>query len=165
LGRPDLGRVEVGATADLLLVSGNPLADVGNAARIEGLVLRGAWTLRTAAPDIAGEYDTAVTLGDNTCGVVTVGPMLTTIIQRGGQPAFALTHGPLTYHGVLGEGGQFATDTQTIALEGGSVAVAVRGTIGGGSLDARADVAMRTDRPCAYSVHWAGIRRTEAAGK
>ncbi|MEO8227260.1 MAG: amidohydrolase family protein [Gemmatimonadota bacterium] len=165
LWRPDLGRVDVGATADLLLVSGNPLADVGNAAHIEGLVLHGAWAPRATAPDISGEYDTAVTLGDNNCGAVTVAPMLTTIIQRPGQTAFTLTHGPLTYHGVLRDGDRFATDTQTIALEGGSVAVAVRGTVGGGKLDARADVAMRTDRPCAYAVHWVGTRRPEPAGK
>ena len=43
LGRPDLGRVAGGAAADLLLVSGNPLADVANAAAIEGEVLRGDW--------------------------------------------------------------------------------------------------------------------------
>ena len=43
LGRPDLGRVAVGARADLLLLEGNPLADVANAHRMDGVVLRGAW--------------------------------------------------------------------------------------------------------------------------
>ena len=46
LGMPDVGRIAVGARADLLLVRGNPLADVANAARIDGMVLRGAWRRR-----------------------------------------------------------------------------------------------------------------------
>jgi imidazolonepropionase-like amidohydrolase len=29
IGRPDLGRIVVGATADLLVVDGDPLADIG----------------------------------------------------------------------------------------------------------------------------------------
>lgn len=41
LGRPELGRIGVGAAADLLLVTGNPLEDIGQAARIEGMVLHG----------------------------------------------------------------------------------------------------------------------------
>ncbi len=49
LGRPDLGRVAVGARADLLLLEGNPLADVANAHRMDGVVLRGAW--RPAHPE------------------------------------------------------------------------------------------------------------------
>ena len=43
LGRPDLGRVAVGARANLLLLEANPLANVANAKRIDGLVLGGAW--------------------------------------------------------------------------------------------------------------------------
>jgi imidazolonepropionase-like amidohydrolase len=41
LGRPELGWIGKGAAADLLLVAGNPLEDVGQAAKIEGMVLRG----------------------------------------------------------------------------------------------------------------------------
>jgi imidazolonepropionase-like amidohydrolase len=43
LERPELGRVAVGARADLLLLEANPLADVANAKRIDGMILRGAW--------------------------------------------------------------------------------------------------------------------------
>ncbi|HVT40790.1 MAG TPA: amidohydrolase family protein [Gemmatimonadaceae bacterium] len=43
LGRDDLGRITVGAVADLLLLQGNPLLDVTAAQRIEGMVLHGAW--------------------------------------------------------------------------------------------------------------------------
>jgi imidazolonepropionase-like amidohydrolase len=43
LGRPDLGRVAAGARADLLLLEANPLSDIANAKRIDGVVLGGAW--------------------------------------------------------------------------------------------------------------------------
>ena len=33
LQRPDLGRIAVGATADLIVVDGDPLADIGVLAR------------------------------------------------------------------------------------------------------------------------------------
>lgn len=43
LGRPELGRVVVGARADLLLLEANPLSNIENAKRIDGVVLGGAW--------------------------------------------------------------------------------------------------------------------------
>jgi hypothetical protein len=44
---PRLGTVAVGSVADLVLVSANPLQDVGNAARVEGVWLRGRWLSST----------------------------------------------------------------------------------------------------------------------
>ena len=44
MGTPgEFGVVAVGARADLRLVKGNPLQDVGNAARIVGVMVRGRW--------------------------------------------------------------------------------------------------------------------------
>ena len=43
LNRADLGRVAVGARADLLLLEANPLSNIENAERIDGVVLGGAW--------------------------------------------------------------------------------------------------------------------------
>jgi len=48
LGVPLLGTVTVGAPADLLLLSHNPLTDIGSVKRFTGLVLRGAWYSREA---------------------------------------------------------------------------------------------------------------------
>jgi len=48
LGLPDVGRVVVGARADLLVLRGNPLVDIQQARRIDGIVTRGAW--RRIAP-------------------------------------------------------------------------------------------------------------------
>lgn len=39
----DAGTVEVGKRSDLILVDGNPLADIAAASRIEGVLMRGRW--------------------------------------------------------------------------------------------------------------------------
>lgn len=43
LGRADLGIVDAGAEASLLLTRNNPLTDVGALRNLDGVVLRGAW--------------------------------------------------------------------------------------------------------------------------
>jgi imidazolonepropionase-like amidohydrolase len=40
---PDTGVVRTGAKADLILVNGNPLADITNTQKIEGVILHGKW--------------------------------------------------------------------------------------------------------------------------
>jgi imidazolonepropionase-like amidohydrolase len=42
----EFGTIRVGARADLLVVSGDPLADVGVLRRLEGVLLRGEWLPR-----------------------------------------------------------------------------------------------------------------------
>ncbi len=48
LGQADGGRVAVGARADLVLLAGNPLTQIGETRNVEGIVLRGAWLSRGA---------------------------------------------------------------------------------------------------------------------
>jgi imidazolonepropionase-like amidohydrolase len=43
LGRPNEGIVRPGAIANLLLLEADPLADVGNVASIDAVILRGEW--------------------------------------------------------------------------------------------------------------------------
>ena len=43
LGTKELGTIAVGKRADLLLVDGNPLLDIGEADRIAGVMVRGRW--------------------------------------------------------------------------------------------------------------------------
>jgi len=37
------GTIEKGAAADLILLSGNPLEDISNAQKIEGVMVKGRW--------------------------------------------------------------------------------------------------------------------------
>lgn len=62
LGQPDaFGTILPGRRADLMLLRGNPLEDVANVARIEGVVLRGRWLSRqeldTRLEAIAARFD------------------------------------------------------------------------------------------------------------
>jgi hypothetical protein len=60
LGRTDLGTIAVGAQADLLLVEGDPLADVRAMTRRAGVMVRGRWLaepeLRAALARIAARH-------------------------------------------------------------------------------------------------------------
>jgi Amidohydrolase family len=49
------GQVIVGARADLLLVDGNPLADVGNASRQAGVMVRGRWLPHSEIADLLAD--------------------------------------------------------------------------------------------------------------
>jgi imidazolonepropionase-like amidohydrolase len=59
----EFGTVEVGKAADLILVNGNPLKDVGNVAKRAGVMLRGRWLpeeeLAKMLDAIAAGYKTA----------------------------------------------------------------------------------------------------------
>ena len=43
LGISDWGAIEVGRDADLVLLNANPLQDIANTQRIEGVLVRGRW--------------------------------------------------------------------------------------------------------------------------
>jgi len=57
----EFGTVGVGKRADLLLVSANPLEDVRNSTRIEGVMVHGRWLtqseLHARLEDLARSYD------------------------------------------------------------------------------------------------------------
>lgn len=56
----DAGTVAVGKRADLIMVEGDPLKDVANAARRGGVMIRGQWLpeaeLRKMLDDLAASY-------------------------------------------------------------------------------------------------------------
>ena len=53
---PDWGTIEVGKLADLVLLGANPLADIGNTARVEAVILGGR-------PFSRGELDAMIKRG------------------------------------------------------------------------------------------------------
>jgi imidazolonepropionase-like amidohydrolase len=57
LGRPaGDGTVGAGARADLVLVHGNPLEDIGNTTRIAGVMIGGRWLPREAIDGRLRQY-------------------------------------------------------------------------------------------------------------
>jgi tetratricopeptide (TPR) repeat protein len=61
-GEAGMGTITEGQVADLVLVAANPLEDIANAARIEGVMLAGRWLPGTeigeAMTDLVSTYDT-----------------------------------------------------------------------------------------------------------
>ncbi len=51
------GTVEPGKEADLVLLDANPLADIGNASRIHGVMLRGRWLGREDLDAILEKFE------------------------------------------------------------------------------------------------------------
>jgi imidazolonepropionase-like amidohydrolase len=170
-----LGTVAAGAPADLLLVAGNPLDDLTRLRRFDGLIHRGAWIPAGAEPaptsgdasapgviQVGGTYSTAVTLGDNTCGSVTVQPLPTTVQHSAGATTFSLAHGPLTYQGTLETTGAFTTAPRSVSGGGETSTLRIVGqfTVTGFTATVTVDVERPgSPLPCRYLVAWVGTKQ------
>lgn len=101
LGDPHDGRIAVGAHADLVLLDGDPLADIHNVDKIAGVMLRGRWLapkdLKAMRDSLVEKYkvpswEAAIDLGADAAGW----PTVQYIVSDNGAPvgAYAMaTHG------------------------------------------------------------------------
>lgn len=113
---------------------------------------------------VAGRYPTAVALRENSCGQVTVQPMPTTVRHAAGDTLLALTHGPLTYEGVLRRDGAFAMRPLRLPPDGGVVTtITITGRLAGERLSASVQVDVARRPPCRYVVEWSGTREASPA--
>ena len=109
----------------------------------------------------AGRYATAVTLRDNDCGPVTVQSMPTTVRHAPGDTSLALTHGPLTYEGVVRADGSFRMRPLSLPPDGGVVTtISINGRLAGERLSAAVRVDVGRRPPCHYTVDWSGPRES-----
>ena len=57
----EFGQVAVGMRADLVLIDGNPIVDIGNVAKISGVMLFGRWfaqkNIQKRLENIASSYE------------------------------------------------------------------------------------------------------------
>ena len=120
-------------------------------------------TAQVGAQAVAGRYATEVSLAENGCGAVTIMPQVTTVRHAAGDSLFALTHGPLTYQGVLRPDGTFTTRPLALPPDGGittTIGITGRFTAAGFVAAARVEIARRP--PCHYVVRWVGRREGDA---
>jgi hypothetical protein len=111
---------------------------------------------------VGGTYPTAVALGDNDCGAVTVQPNTTTVAHTPGALRVSLTHAGTTYSGPLNADGTFATDPVDLRDQDGStltLRIAGRFTATGFEATVTVDVARPTGSRCRYVVRWTGTKQ------
>jgi hypothetical protein len=112
---------------------------------------------------VGGQYATAVTLAEDTCGGTSVMPLPTAVAQTPGQTRFTLSHGGTTYNGTLAADGSFRTDSLTVTdAAGAELTIVIEGRFSVQGFDADVTVGVRRAPPaqgCRYVVHWAGTKQ------
>jgi hypothetical protein len=110
---------------------------------------------------VAGTYDTAVTLQQNTCGAITVQRFVTTVAHTAGATTLTLTHNGISYAGTVQRNGTFATTPKPISAGAETHTLTIAGTFTTTAIDATvtADVARAGSTSCQYSVKWAGAKQ------
>lgn len=116
-----------------------------------------------AGIQVGGQYSTAVTLTEDTCGGTSVQSLPTAVAQTSGQTRFTLTHGGTTYSGTLSADGSFRTDSLTINDAAGSaLTIVIEGRFAIQGFDGVVSVSVDRTAPaadCRYVVHWAGTKQ------
>ncbi len=110
---------------------------------------------------VSGTYDTAVRLGNNTCGSVTVQDRPTTIAHTAGATTFTLTH-VNNFTGTLKADATFTTAPLVLTDASATTTVSITGKFLERGLEA--DVRVQVDRAgtaqdCEYTVHWTGTKQ------
>ena len=100
-----------------------------------------------AGIQVGGQYSTAVTLTEDTCGGTSVQSLPTTVAQTAGQTRFTLTHGGTTYAGTLAPDGSFRTDSLTINDGGSALTIVIEGRFATQGFDAVVNVGVDRSAP------------------
>lgn len=110
-------------------------------------------------PDVAGTYDTRVTLLQSTCPMeVQSNP--TEVAQYSDSTTITLRHAGTTYQGTLAADSSFRTQTRILDFNGVRYEISVAGRFNPGGLSA--EVTLLYGEPaCRALVQWEGPRRAK----
>lgn len=114
------------------------------------------------AISVAGNYDTAVTLAENSCGEVTVAAMPTQVEHEPGTSPLFLTHAGNRFSGALQPDATFSTDPLVLHSGSETYTVTVQGQFALTGFDAQTTVAVqqtRAPQSCQYTVAWVGTKQ------
>jgi hypothetical protein len=103
---------------------------------------------------VGGAYATDVTLGENTCGNVTVMDNPTTVAQTPGAHDLTLTHAGITYEGTVEDDGSLVTQPESV---GGQFVITITGQFTPQGFTASVRVE-QTAPACFYIVDWNGLK-------
>lgn len=143
--------IEIGRTASSVFITAAVIAACGGSSSgPEPTDLR-----------VAGTYDTAVTLQQNTCAAITVQRFATSVTHTPGATALTLTHAGNVYTGTVQRTGAFATTPKAITAGTETHTLTIAGTFSTTAVDATVsvDVQRQGSTNCQYSVKWAGPKQ------
>jgi hypothetical protein len=108
----------------------------------------------------AGTYATEVTLGQTTCGAITVQSLPTTVTHNATTNAITLVHGGTTYAGTVAVDSTFATSPRDVDVgDGYQYRITIAGRFGNRSFVADATVDRSgSGASCRFVAHWVGSR-------
>jgi hypothetical protein len=122
----------------------------------------------TGAPDVppvlsvGGAYDTHVSLGQNTCGSVTVQDNPTTVVQTPGSHTLTLTHAGITYDGTVQDDGTFTTQPKSVSAGGSQFTISIQGQFSPQGFTATVRVDQTAPTTCFYLVDWNAVKQAGA---
>ena len=110
---------------------------------------------------VAGTYDTAVTLTQNTCTGITVQRFSTSVTHTPGATTLTLTHAGNSYSGTVQRSGAFSTTPKAVGSGSEIHTLTIAGTFSTTAIDATvtADVQRTGSANCQYTVKWAGAKQ------
>ena len=116
---------------------------------------------KTTELQVAGTYDTAVTLQQSSCTGITVQRFMTTVAHTPGATTLTLTHNGIAYAGTVQRNGAFATTPKAVGGGAEVHTLTITGTFSTTAIDATvsADVARTGSTNCQYTVKWAGPKQ------
>jgi len=109
---------------------------------------------------VGGTYDTAVTLGTNTCTGITVQPMPTSVAHTPGATALTLTHASQTYTGTVARDGTFTTEPHDVGTPAMLHTLTIAGQFSTTGFQATVDASVSENgvHQCDYVVSWVGTK-------
>jgi hypothetical protein len=113
-----------------------------------------------AIADVAGDYDTTVTLLDSTCTGIEVEDQPTTVEQHSDQHSdqLTLTHAALTFHARF-DGSRFVGEPVAVPVGDDIHTLTVTGSFARDALDATVAAVVTGSQECRYDVAWMGSRK------
>ena len=110
---------------------------------------------------VAGTYNTTVTLQQNGCTGITIQTFATTVTHSAGASTLTLTHAGNAYSGTVQRNGSFSTTPKAVGGGAETHTITIAGSFTTTAIDATVTaVVQRTGQAeCTYTVKWAGPKQ------
>jgi hypothetical protein len=112
---------------------------------------------QSSGPSVAGDYDTAVELLENSCPAISVMDNPTIVTQE--DDSVSLAHAGVSYVAPLEDDGSFVTAPAQVAVGADTHTLTVTGRFHDDGFDAQVRAVVSGSMTCGYTVGWTGTRQ------